>query len=278
MTKSKLAIFLDSLSISVIAFFLSFVWVLKYIKNAFLSFFICILLSICLFLVIFYKELKKYNLLKLNMKDLNFSKKCYDYIINLSNIELIKFYSKLTNSTHVKGNIFKNEKFIFYINLNKTLTENDFIEANSYYLNSNKLTPLCFLGKKYSDEFLSLLSLSINNYIVYDKNEIYLLMKNQNIFPISSTQESKTSNKNKFIAFKTKFFSIATKDKFKDFFISGISLIVLSIFIPYSIYYMIFGSILLLLSLFCLLSKSKPLTTKDKPPLTSLIKKDAKNS
>ena len=73
-------------------------------------------------------------------------------------------------------------------------------------------------------------------------------MKNKNLYPVDITIEQ-TKNKitPKLLIKKSK--NILEKIKFKNTFISGMSLIILSVFVPFSLYYLITGTILLILSL-----------------------------
>ena len=170
--------------------------------------------------------------------------------------------------------MYTNNNNYFYINLQRHLTDNDFLIANQFYLETDKNLPLIFISIGFTQEFNNLLSISTNNYKTYESVDVYNLMKIKNMYPPNIKNFNEDNFKIKLNKTKTKFLNSLTKNKFKNFFLSGLSLIFISIFIPYSIYYQIFGTIFLILSIICLFDKSKNLKT-DKLTLDSLIKKDA---
>ena len=75
MVKSKLSIFFDTLLISFIVFLLSYIWLQKYLKNAILSFFICIFAFLIVFFIIFSNFKNKYNKHKLTKKEVYLTEK-----------------------------------------------------------------------------------------------------------------------------------------------------------------------------------------------------------
>lgn len=275
MIKNKFAIFFDSLIICLLTSFVIFIWSSKYIKNAIFCYFVCILIFLLMFVVIFNYSLKKYNIKKLSIKDIKFASVCFNSLINFSHHELINFYEKLFDAKQISNNIFSNNNIYFYIDLQKHLTDSDFLNANQFYLETDKSLPLIFVSIGFTEEFNKLLSLSSFNYQTYESADVFNLMKNTNLYPASETQSQPKNIKNTFLKAKTKFIGALTKNKFKNFFLSGLSLILISIFIPYSIYYQIFGTFFLILSIVCLFDKSTNNNQNQKTSLTSLIKKDA---
>lgn len=274
MIKNKFAVLFDSFFISLLISFIFYIWLSKYIKNAFFCYFSCILILILLFVVIFNNSLKKYNIKKINIKDIKFSSICFNSLINLNENELKEFYKNLFNVKEVNKNVYTNNNNYFYINLQRYLTDNDFLIANQFYLETDKNLPLIFIGIGFTQEFNNLLSISTNNYRTYESVDVYNLMKIKNMYPPNIKNFNEDNFKIKLNKTKTKFLNSLTKNKFKNFFLSGLSLIFISIFIPYSIYYQIFGTIFLILSIICLFDKSK-ISKTDKLTLDSLIKKDA---
>ncbi len=274
MYKTKLAIIIDSIFISIIFFIISFIWINKYIKNAILSFIVSNIIAILWFIVIFKFSLKRHNLKNLKNKDLKLAEKCLNKLKFYDDNSTIKFFEKLLNSTNVSSNIYTNKNLYFYVQVKKPLCEDDFFIANNYFISTKNQLPLCFIGCNVSNEFSTLIENSPITYEVYNSSDLYLLMKESNTFPDEIQEEQQITKKTYLKKFKNKFLSSITKNHFKDFFISGLSLIVLSIFIPYSLYYSIFGSILLILSIVSLFNKNKAPLLKTKTTLSDAIKKN----
>ena len=268
MNKTKLSLYFDSLIITTITSFILYIWINRYLKNAILSFFICIFIFILMFFIIFKHLTSKYNINKVKISEQKFADSCLNYLI-YSNLSFdIKYFSNLLSSNHISNNIYKNNYANFYINLKSSLNEIDFHIANDWYQNTNKNTPLIFISFNQTDEFKNLLNNSPIKFYNSTFYDLFLLMKNKNLFPIQ-----KQTQNNKFKIKKLNLLNSLTKNKFFKFFLSGLSLISLSIFIPFSFYYMIFGSILLLLSIFCLFNKKQsPITSNIN--LNLLTKKD----
>lgn len=271
MTKSKLAILFDSVLVSIILCFVLFLWIQRKLKNAFLSLFLCIFISILVFIAIFLRQIKKYNLNKLKLKDLKFAENCFSYLTFCKENEYIDFFKNLLSCKRITGFIFENTKFIFYINLKTTLSEKDFFIANEYYLLNTKNKTLLFIQSNYDEQFLKLMQSSPHKFLIYNKSDLFNIMKSSNTFPIQRTTQAPKQPKLQIL--KIRLNSSLTKNKFKDFFISGLSLLTISLFIPYSIYYLICGSTLITLSLICLLNKQKTPSSQKQESLLDLIKK-----
>lgn len=271
MTKSKLAILFDTFIISIISCFVLFLWIQRYLKNAFLSLFICIFISVLLFCAIFLQQIKNHNLKRLKFKDAKIAENCFSYLTFCQNNNYVSFFEKLLSCKHMDGYIFENTKFIFYINLKTTLSEKDFFIANEHYLSNNKTKNLIFISASNNEQFLKLTESSPNKSMLYNKSDLFDIMKTLNIFP---KQTSNQPVKKPSLKMRAKKLSLSlTRNRFKDFFVSGLSLLSISLFIPYSLYYLIFGSILITLSLACLLNKHKSPLPKKQESLLTLIKK-----
>jgi len=126
---------------------------------------------------------------------------------------------------------------------------------------------LIFISEKYDNEFKDLIESSNKNFSIFDTQELYKLMKLKNEFPIP-LEETKTFKQKSKIKILT-FISTLTKHHFKDYLFSGLSLLAFSFFIPFSIYYAIFGTLLITLSIICLFN-SKSNSSKQINNLSSL--------
>lgn len=272
MTKSKLAVFFDSIIIALIVFIVSYTWVAKLIKNAFFVFFVCIFISLLLFFVVFLHGLKKHTFLKIKNKELKFFENCLLHLKFCSLIDYISFLEKLLNIKHIQGYMFENKQNYFYINLKSELNTDSFFSANNFFLTHNINKNLHFISSETSESFCNLLSSSPIKFQHHSSNELFEIMKNNNLYPIKNIP----ANSSKYInlkKYKDKILGVLNKSKFKDFFFSGLSLLLISFFIPYSYYYLFFGTILITLSVICLFRKNKQQINSSTKSLSEIIKK-----
>ncbi len=270
MNKSKLAIFIDSLFFSLIIFILSFGWINKLLKNAKFSIFVSNIISIISFFVILFFSLKKYNSKKFSLQENKTANFMKNFLIYCKENESKIFYEKLFNSKCISENIYETTNLLLYINIKTPLTANDFFVANNISLTKNK--PLIFIHDALSPEFENLLKNSPNTYYLYSYSDLFAIMKNNNLYPTPIPKENEFKLKDLKSNLQQKLTNVLTKDKFKNFCISGISLVIFSIFVPYSILYLISGSVLLICSIICLVNKNnKPKTLC--PPQIEDIKK-----
>ncbi len=274
MLKTKFAIILDTVIISLITFFISFIWINKYIKNAILSFILCTLISIAVFFAIFHIAIKKHKLKNLNNADLKKAELCFTKLTFLDEDKYKNYFENLFSCKFVDSNIFVNNNNIFYIETRRTLNAKDFIVANNYYL-KNESKSLYFICQTADTEFVKLLDNSPVKYELYIASDLYSAIKTSGLYPDNIMQTNNVTTKfNKVKTLKNKFISSITRNHFKDFFISGISLVTISLFIPYSIYYMVMGSLLLLLAIISIFIKNKNGVITNKVKLTDLAKKN----
>ena len=256
MSKTKVSIILDSFFITTICFIVTFIWFNRYIKNAIWSFVICIFLSFLVFFTLFKHFLKKYNLASIKSKELKFADKCFMGLTFSDKKTLVSFFEKLLAAKCISDNIYSNTNSFFYVSIRSPLTSKNFIEANEFYLSQDSGKPLCFLCKTFDTSFSELLSLSEIHYSVFTSSDVFLLMKSKNLYP--TIKEEKINRRERLKNAKSKFLSSLSRKHFKKFFLSGLSLIFISMFVPFTSYYTLFGTFLLILSIVCLTKKDIP--------------------
>lgn len=260
MVRSKFAIFIDSFFFSIIIFVLSFFWIYKFIKIRSLSFVLSLIIFSISFIFYILFTIKKTKKILKNGAE----KQYYDNILKTLKFQGIKensnYFTRLLNCSFLGQNIYKTKKCYFYINFQNTLSVFDFILANDFFMQTDKTLPLFFICEKENDDFKNLLLASPTKYKVFYYLDIVTLMKEKQIFPIENKNiESKKIN---FKIINAKLKNGILKLKFKECFFTGISLILISVFIPYSLYYLIFGSLFLILafaSLFFKANKNQPI-------------------
>lgn len=269
MIKSKLAITIDTISITTIIAIIIFVWLNKFIKNAILSLFVCNFAFILLFVALYRHFIKKYNLSKLKLKDEKLAKNCFGFLEYCSNIDFQNYIKHLLNCTPCSNHIFENDNYIFYINLKTPLTKNDFFIAHNHFLNSQKSKNLIFISSSQTEDFNQALTNCPTKYYTFNQVDLFKLMKEKNLFPLQ--ENIKTNNKPKLKNIKNLLSKNITKNRFKEFFFSGLGLIFISFVIPFTLYYLIFGTLLLSLSIISLFNKSQTITTENSFSLCDLI-------
>lgn len=257
MKKSKFALFIDSLFLSFSITFIIYLWLNKIYKNANLVNFISIIvliLSFILFLFFFFKHNNKLISKSNNEKFLN---KCINSLILSSNLDYKNFICKLLNCSHIENYTYKLEDKIIYINIKTELSSNDYFNMQEIiFTNSIQATKLYFIYKTKNKSFDDIISISNYEIELISFEILAKLMTQKNIYPIKKESDTKHSLKNKIINnFKKRYQSITNKH-FKEFFFSGLSLLFLSIIVPFSNYYLITGTILLIISIFSLFRKN----------------------
>lgn len=256
MVKTKLALILDSFFISNLIGLASFLWLRKFIKNANLVNFFSILiipLSFIAILLILFKLNNKKIFKKNNEK---FLKNCIDFLIISDKKTYSTFLCKLFNCTQVYENLFKLEDNFLYINIKSTMTAKDFFEAQELFLkHKTENSKLYFVYRNKDKDFDELLSLSPSNYSILSFEILTKVMTQKNIFPIEKSQKIQKHNFNYFKQlFKSKTTAI-TRSHFKHIFVTSLSLLFLSFVVPFTNYYLIVGTILLIISIISLFKK-----------------------
>jgi hypothetical protein len=257
MKKSKFALFVDSLFSSFSITFIIYLWLNKIYKNANLVNFISIIvliLSFTLFLIFFFKHNNKLISKSNNEKFLN---KCINSLILSSNLDYKNFICKLLNCSHIENYTYKLEDKIIYINIKTELSSNDYFNMQEIIFNKSiNATKLYFIYKTKNKSFDDIISISNYEIELISFEILAKLMTQKNIYPIKKESVTKHSLKNKIINnFKKQYQSITNKH-FKEFFFSGLSLLFLSIIVPFSNYYLIIGTILLIISILSLFRKN----------------------
>lgn len=257
MKKSNFALFIDSLFLSFSITFIIYLWLNKIYKNANLVNFISIIvliLSFTLFLFFFFKHNNKLISKSNNEKFLN---ECINSLILSSNLDYKNFICKLLNCSHIENYTYKLEDKIIYINIKTELSSNDYFNMQEIvFTNSIQTTKLYFIYKTKNKSFDDIISISNYEIELISFEILAKLMTQKNIYPIQKESTTKHSLKNKIINnFKKQYQSITNKH-FKEFFFSGLSLLFLSIIVPFSNYYLITGTILLIISILSLFRKN----------------------
>lgn len=260
MVKNKLAIFIDSFSLSFIVFIISYFWLYKLNVNNAIIYLLSISITTLSFILILSLFIKKNNIKIKNKIDKEKLKNCKNTLLYNSAQSNISFFEKLTSSIYLSNNIYKNSSAIFYIKTHGKLDCNDFFIANNFYQTNKISTVLLFICDGFTDEFSLVLENSPIKFNIYFLDDLFIVMKEKNLFPekklCDSSQNLINKNNKEKSKLKINFNKLIENIKFKESFFSGLSLVILSIFIPYSLYYLILGTLFLALSFISIFSKN----------------------
>ena len=264
MSKFKIINLFDKIFISISIFLIIYAWINFYIRNLWTTFILSLIFSSACIFVLYYflnKKQEKISLTKKNIEEMNkyflaFRLTPRKDKLNLLYKILSKDYeAKLDNETltYIKDN----EKHTIIIATHiERINENELINLIDEYSD---------LDADIIDIICSDVNSNINSNIFFDKKiqfvskrELYVnyFLKYQ-IFP----DDSKINTSITKIKFKDILNSMFLPEKAKSYFFCGLILIFSSIILPYHIYYIIFGSLLLIFSIVC---KILPKIKKDK--------------
>lgn len=255
MKKFKLSIFLDTLTVFVLLFAITFIWFRYLFKNFYLSFFLALFLSFSIIAIQKYLRKKKQTKLKIKKDIETHIIDCADaFLFNTFN-ENATFFKDMLNEKYnieIRTNFLllrnkENTIALFLAYETKKLSQDKLIDClrSVKELNLTKIIILCY------DYELNVATISSNYKVktlvlnkVQTYNEILCVFKK---FPEKNSFK-KIDEK---ITFSFLVRNALSKKKIKTYFWGGMFLLLASFVIRYNIYYIIFASIMFTLSLLC---------------------------
>lgn len=256
MVKTKLALILDSFFISSLIGLVSFLWLRKFIKNAIWVNFFSILIILLSFIVILLILLKSNNKKIFKNNNEKFLKQCINFLIVSDKKTYSTFLCKLLNCNEIFENMFKLEDNFLYINIKSTMTAKDFFDAQElFFKHKTDNSKLYFIYRNKDKDFDELLSLSPFNFSILSFEILTKVMTQKNIYPIENNQPAIKQKRNYLKQFLKSKTTAITKSQFKHIFVTSLSLLFLSFIVPFSNYYLIVGTILLIISIISLFRK-----------------------
>lgn len=256
MSKSKLALLIDNLFCSIFIFAIIFVWVRRITKNAILSLIFSISISLTAFIVILYHSLKKHSQQNTNISNKKFIDECINFLVYTPKNTYINYIENLFSATHVNSYTFKTKTFYLYINLKHESTDIDFQNLVEIINKDNTENFKIFLiTKSTSKSFEDLVQNSPYKLTPIPISSLKKLMEQKKFYPITSDNPKAKNKKQLLLKYKNKITNLSRKD-FKNLFITGLSLLFISLITPYSFLYLLIGSVLLILSIISLLKKN----------------------
>jgi len=248
MERSKTGRFLDNLTICLIATLLLFLLCRTFISNNLVSIIISIVISFILLKILLYFQNKKYTKLNIQKNEIKEISEYNFALRSLTSKEQINFFKEMFKEKNIeikKDSIAIENKILLINKLNIDQVDNETV-FNIYanYKNEN-YKEIALICNKISQEALNTLSKFDNlPFSIFTPIETYSLMKKYNFFP--EIRQTKTKKKPSFIkhAFIQK--------QAKGFIRCGFLIYFAGIFVPFTKYYLISGSICLIIGALCL--------------------------
>ena len=261
MSKFKIVNLFDKIFVSVSIFLIIYAWLNFYIRNLFSTFILSLIFSSAIIFVLYYFLNKKQERVKLSKKstdEMNKSFLSFRLTPKKEKLDLLyqifsrEYETKLDNGilSYVKDN--KKHIVLIATHIDR-INENELINLVDEFVN---------LDFDVIDIICQDVSQNINSNIFIDKKIVFLTKEKlytdyfskYSIFPDDSKIDTSIT-KLKFRDILKNFF---LPEKARSYFFCGLILIFSSIILPYHIYYILFGSTLLIFAIVCkLLPKIK---------------------
>ncbi len=261
MSKFKIVNLFDKIFVSVSIFLIIYAWLNFYIRNLFSTFILSLIFSSAIIFVLYYFLNKKHERVKLNKKstdEMNKSFLSFRLTPKKEKLDLLyqifsrEYETKLDNGilSYVKDD--KKHIVLIATHIDR-IKENELINLVDEFVN---------LDFDVIDIICQDVSQNINSNIFIDKKIVFLTKEKlytdyfskYSIFPDDSKIDTSIT-KLKFRDILKNFF---LPEKARSYFFCGLILIFSSIILPYHIYYILFGSTLLIFAIVCkLLPKIK---------------------
>ena len=261
MSKFKFVNIVDLVFITICTFILMFAWVQFFVKSLFLSLFVSVLLTFTLMIVVRVFKSRKYNaqqLILTNNTNLIKFKLAIQTMPTLKLAQIIKqlipteYNPKISKNTITFIKNGSTHNFALYYS--SELNENNILEILKTY-NCNNIVIFCSgynrqvkeISTSFNNISVELISLE-QLYEIFNKNDVNIPTDNITLNQPKSTLKQILKRS-------------VSREKSKGYFISGIILLISSILVPYKIYYLVFSSLLIILSLVCRIKPNQKINT-----------------
>ena len=254
MSKFKIINLFDKLFISISIFLIIYAWINFYVRNLWTTFFLSLIFSAACVFVLYYflnKKQEKVELGKKNTDEMNKSFLVFRLTPRKQKMELLynllskEFNTKLDNGilTYIKD---EKKHLVIVATHIERISENDLINLVDEFLD---------IDVDVIDIICNDVNPNINSKIFVDKKitfitkqKLYLdYFSKYQIFPDNSKIDTSITK----LRFKDILNNMFIPQKAKSYFFCGLILIFSSIILPYHIYYIVFGSLLLIFNILC---------------------------
>lgn len=223
-----------------------YAWSIRYTRNIFISLCICLIVGITVAFILFSLNKKHIKQKLSNIKEVAQAQNCFNYFA-LNKKQSIRFFEKLFDATYAEDNFYTSNGKSYYIDFQTEIFTTKELErlVEKDYSNLTVITHnISQMAKDLS---------SSANIEFMEKEKLFLLMKEKNLYPIEEQKTAKIKN-NKL---KTLLNSAIERKKAKHYLLYGVLLLSISMLVPFTFLYCIFGSIFIIFGTICLFSKKE---------------------
>ncbi|MBR1925228.1 MAG: hypothetical protein IJ837_00025 [Clostridia bacterium] len=245
MYKYKFAKVVDYIFFGLVFFVIFYGWTNFYQKNIVLSFFVAIVCSFFLLIIINFFISKKSEKEKLTQKQ-------KEVILNYSTQlkfsdrkKVLTYFKDISTNSKIKKNYILKENCIIYPYFNtENFTLNDLTRTYGE-IEAEKINDIYILSSKFDADCYNIAKQIKNKNIqLFDAQKTYNEFIKNNALP-----ENVVDTKPQKLSFKELLLFMISPKRTKNYLIFGIILLFSSFFVMFKIYYLITGSILLILAL-----------------------------
>ena len=254
MQKYKITSFFDKLMVSCAIFLILYAWINFYIRNLWTTFILSLILSTAIVYVIYYiinkkhekTRQKKENIKEINMKFLAFKLSPIDDKINLIKSILSLKYDTTTKNQEIFYSDNQKKHMLIFATEHIELSNNDLINLLAKH-NKKSIDEIDIICESFSLDISTKILKNIKINLI-DKTSLYNdYFHKSNLFPNTENLDTKI-NKLSFVEILKNMF---IPKRAKSYFFCGLILIFSAIILPYFVYYLVMGTILLIFSILC---------------------------
>lgn len=252
MSKFKIVNLFDKVFITVAIFLIAYAWINFYVRSLWITFiFSLIVTSAVVFILYYFLNKKSSKIATTNKEKAEINKTFYVFRLT-ANEERLKLLKKIFENdykTELKNGMLtytKDEKLHLVI----TATKYEIITQNELLclLDGFDSIKVDFIDVVCNEQAVSNTNIFKDKTINFiNKSELYYLLKNANV-KLDDNNINTTVNK---IKFKDILKGVFTPNKARGYFLCGLVLIFSSLILPYHVYYVVVGSMLMLFSVIC---------------------------
>lgn len=252
MEKSRLSIIINTIIIALSITLVCYCWINKWLKNKIIAIVLSGFISFVISKIVYDLSRKQINKHNLKKSEQIFAENCITYF-SIHPKFCMNFFSKLLNGK-IQKNFIITQKEIFYINYYDEIITTKHISEILEKYDKNKDYEIYIFSNKLTDQAKN--AAALYNIVAKDKSDVFMIMKSKNMFPI---EKSEISKKRK-INLKIQINNLIDQKKATRQLFYGILLIGLSFIIPYSFYYIVFGTLFITLGVISIFIKHKTLS------------------
>lgn len=250
MIRSKFAQIIDTIFLSIAIALVGYVWLIRLIKQKSIAIILSGLFAFTISKIIWNLTKKQSNKHNLKQKELIFAENCINYL-SYNPSKCTAFFENLFSTDAQNNHYYIAENTIYYVNYkDEEIKLSNMLEIKEFSEHTGHL-PIKILAHSLTKKAKILADNLHAEFLSFD--DVFVIMKNKNLFPIST---EKTANLKKF-DIKKLLISLFDSKKAKHYLGYGVLLIVISLFIPFTFWYCVMGSIFIILSILSLIFTSK---------------------